>query len=76
MSNRLDVRVLGVTIGTADGWDELDISKIQFYDFESSIPGIDSAECITVEFETGELTSYSQGNTPTSYDLFTILKSL
>ena len=34
MSDRINVDVLGTVIGTASGWDELEVNHLCFYDFE------------------------------------------
>lgn len=76
MSNRFNVQILGVTIGTADGWDEMDIPYIQFYNFESVVNAIPSADCIVIAYDTGKLGTYNDGQTTNTYDLLPILKSL
>lgn len=77
MSYRFDVQVLGVTIGTADGWDEMDIPNMQFYNFESAVSSIPSADCIVILYDTGKLETYDNDDQVTkTYDLLPILKSL
>lgn len=77
MSDRFDVQVLGVTIGTADGWDEAGIPCLNFYNFQPSIVGLEPAECILLEYATGKLEAYNgEGEVAYSKDLLPLLKSL
>lgn len=54
MSDRMDVEVLGVKLGTASGWDELDTCNLYFYDVETSNTKFPSLEFnLNVDFNTG-----------------------
>jgi len=53
-SNRMDVVVLGITIGTASGWDETTDFGLTFYDFEAKLSGILEGD-LYVDFQSGAL---------------------
>ena len=36
MTKRIDVKLMGINVGTATGWDEAGDYMLQFYDFEPS----------------------------------------
>ena len=73
---RFNVEVMGVVIGTADGWDEMDIPCIQFYNFESAVKAIPSVDSIFIAFDKGKLETYGEEGIMNTYDLLPILKSL
>ena len=73
---RFNVEVMGVVIGTADGWDEMDILCLQFYNFESAVKAIPSADSISIAFDKGKLDTYGEEGFMGTYDLLPILKSL
>ncbi len=47
MSKRIDVTVLGTIIGTASGWDEVDIDCLMYYDF---VPNLDCSHAVLEKF--------------------------
>lgn len=61
-----DVIIMGVTIGTATGWDEVDVAFLTFYDFEPNMtfghaikgPYHEMYESIGINFQTGEIECY------------------
>lgn len=63
---RNDVIVMGVTIGTATGWDEVDVAFLSFYDFQPNMyfghaikgPYQEMYESIGINFQTGEVECY------------------
>ena len=67
--NRMDVKILGVVIGTASGWDDQDTCAVTFYDVElndigrkffksTSIAADESVPAIAVDFERGIVEVY------------------
>jgi hypothetical protein len=61
-----DVIVMGVTIGTATGWEEVDVAFLSFYDFKPNMyfghaikgPYQEMYESIGINFQTGEVECY------------------
>lgn len=62
---RIEVKVLGLVIGTASGWDELDTCVLYFYDFEPN-NGINlPSKDLVVDFEDGLFMTYDDDGTET-----------
>ena len=59
---RIDVTILGKTIGTASGWDEFSDFCLGFYDFKSSADHIPDADCLAVDLNTGVLSIENDGS--------------
>lgn len=55
---RIDVILLGVKIGTASGWDEMDVAVFFFYDFEPAEGVSIPAGGINVDLNTGIVELY------------------
>lgn len=68
---RSNLTVLGKTIGTCDGWDEFGTLFHIYYDFQSDLPEIPSAEQVIIDYETG-IIHIDDSNT--SYTLLEYLK--
>ena len=62
----MKLEVLGYEIGTASGWDSCDDEVLQFYDFESSLEGLPSCSCITINYTTGIAQIYYDDGTEVS----------
>lgn len=50
--DRMKVKVIGIVLGTASGWDEVSDFLLTFYDFETDLPGIPDGH-LTVGLESG-----------------------
>ena len=77
MSDRMNCHILGRILGTASGWDTLDTNAIIFYDFIPApelIAVLPTHDCLEVNFETGQLSIYSEdGNPIASWDMISAL---
>lgn len=60
----MTVVILGRTVGTASGWDEVDTHAVCFYNFESTVPGLHTCSCFQVNFETGIFQCDFDGGSP------------
>ena len=58
MRDRFEVNIFGLVIGTADGWDEQDTTVHSYYNFEAANEWFKNANCINVDFSTGEIEYY------------------
>jgi imidazole glycerol phosphate synthase subunit HisF len=66
MSKRFEVKVLGTVIGTCDGWDEIGVNHLVFYNFEVNPNFVtlinrsfsSTADSVSINFETGEVEVY------------------
>lgn len=62
-TERFDLKVLGIVIGTFSGCDRTCDYSLQFYDFESkNATIIMSAWCIDIDYVTGIANAYSEDN--------------
>jgi hypothetical protein len=79
---RINVQVLGRSIGTASGWDDMGEASYHFYDFQpnDTLIVLDcGTECrdIGVDFEKGYLTEYDAlANETRRHDLIEIVGKL
>ena len=71
---RIDVIVLGINIGTASGWDEVEVAHIVFYDFASSIPELTNGSTINFDFQKGEISYFKDedGTLIKSFDMIEV----
>lgn len=53
----ITVRLMGVVLGTADGWDGGGDTSYMLYDFKSEL--LDNGDCIGVDWEQGILEYYN-----------------
>ena len=53
----MEVKILGVSLGTASGWDESADWGLMFYDFKPSLSGIPEGD-LFVDLQSGELEIY------------------
>ena len=68
------LRLLGVVIGTHDGWDQSGDTSFTFYDFKSEISNLKDAEFLDFNWGTGILTSFdSEGTIIWSCDMLSVL---
>lgn len=74
--DRIEVKIIGFTIGTASGWDDMGINIIFFYDFEPN-PGFNiSGDGLNIDFNTGVISAYdNEGNEAGTFDAFTIVNN-
>lgn len=74
-NKRMNVRVLGKDIGTAEGWDQMDTNVFMFYDFKASeefnkIPNGDAC----FDFLEGTIQYHDdKGNVVNSHDMIAAL---
>jgi hypothetical protein len=77
MSKRFDVIVLGTVLGTATGWDEVDVDCVVYFDFEPSLTFVKLAndvvknqyEGVAINFTTGTVECYEHDRIPLSFKL-------
>ena len=50
----MEVRILGIIIGTASGWDQVGDFAVCFYDFKPSHILVPSDECLSVDLDSGD----------------------
>ena len=71
-----DLKLVGITIGTHDGWDQSGDTSFTFYNFKSSIVNLEDADYLDFNWETGVLKSYDDnGNIIWSCNLLEVLTS-
>ena len=52
----VNVDVMGITIGTAEEWDDVSFNIVQLYQFKPSISGLQASDVAVVNYESGEIT--------------------
>lgn len=63
--DRIEIKVLGTLIGTASGWDDVDVNHLQYYDFipdPSFTPfqreSFSNSTCMSINLDTGLVETY------------------
>ena len=70
----IPLKLLGIVLGTHEGWDQSGDTSFNFYNFKSSIDGLENANCLDFSWETGELKSYDDnGETVWSRSLLSVI---
>lgn len=71
-----DLKLVGIIIGTHDGWDQSGDTSFTFYSFKSSIDNLEDADYLDFNWETGVLKSYDDddGNIIWSRSLLSVVE--
>lgn len=64
MDQYYTVKVLGLELGTCKTVDPIDDFVIQYGEFTSTYPGLESAECIVFDLADDNITTYDMNNEP------------
>lgn len=79
--NRMKVLALGIELGTASGWDDMEVGVFFFYDFEPAENCPISSGGINVNFTTGLVEVYdtdtdTDGNEISTHNLMDVLNAI
>lgn len=70
--DKIDVKIMGIKIGTCTGWDQADDFVIQWYDFEPWVEWVGRSNCLSFDpFDSGNLTSHNENGEEEWSILFT-----